>query len=489
MERRIPRCMSTQHPDNVSPPPFTTRNVLQGEDEIQEAFHVFSYLGADEQMWDYEGKEVDHFVVRKLLANYQDFFQENLLGKDFFITYRVPNPRVEKDEGKWLLETLRSIPRSYDMALEFYGDRAIPPILEVIFPMTTSSLELERVYKYYTELVAGEEGTRLINGDITIGEWVGRYKPQRIGVIPLFEDIPNIVNCDRIVEEFLNRNPEISYQRVFLARSDPALNYGYTSAFLALEVALSRLDRLEKKLGKPLYPILGVGSSPFRGNFKPTNVDNCLASYPSVQTFTIQSSFKYDYPQENVKEAVLKIKAHTRAAAREVDEERSEHLIARLSANYQRQVKQGLAKLANNLSKYIPPRRKRKLHIGLYGYSRGADGIFLPRAITYCAALYSVGVPPEIVDLAQLGQEDWEYLLKDKSFYSDLQDAMAFVNEDILLSLVPEARTVLDHVDYQKNLQHEKLGRMIYQAAKDEISPRIITDMVTEAASLRGFLG
>ena len=60
--------MSTQHPDNVHTPFFAENTELGGEDEIQEAYYVFSHLSCDEQMWDCEGKEVDNFVVKKLLS-------------------------------------------------------------------------------------------------------------------------------------------------------------------------------------------------------------------------------------------------------------------------------------------------------------------------------------------------------------------------------------------------------------------------------------
>lgn len=98
--------MSTQHPDNVITPFFSENSEIGGEDEIQEAYYVFSHLGCDEQMWDFEGKEVDNYVVKKLLTKYEDFFRENIIGKDVFITLRVPNPSVEKSQAKILLETL-----------------------------------------------------------------------------------------------------------------------------------------------------------------------------------------------------------------------------------------------------------------------------------------------------------------------------------------------------------------------------------------------
>lgn len=67
---KIPRCMSTQPPDNVHLPFFAESPDLGGEEEIQEVFYAFSHIGCDEQMWDFEGKEVDLFVISKMLLNF-----------------------------------------------------------------------------------------------------------------------------------------------------------------------------------------------------------------------------------------------------------------------------------------------------------------------------------------------------------------------------------------------------------------------------------
>ena len=84
--RRIPRTMSTQHPDNARIPGWAGGEVIEGEAEVVEAYRAFSVLGIHEVMWDAEGKDVDTHVVRKLLSRYPDFFEERVLGKDVFIT-------------------------------------------------------------------------------------------------------------------------------------------------------------------------------------------------------------------------------------------------------------------------------------------------------------------------------------------------------------------------------------------------------------------
>lgn len=489
----IPRCMSTQHPDNVTVPFFAQGPVMEGMDEIREAYYAFSHLGCDEQMWDFEGKEVDEFVVEKLLTTYEGFFRTFPLGREMFLTLRVPNPAVEKSQGKILLEVLQGIPRAYDVARLFYGED-VAPIFEIIFPMTTSAEELNRILRYYQVFVTGKEEAVLTPGDIPLKEWIGEFHPTAIQIIPLIEDKESLLRADAIVRAYL-QGKDLSYQRVFLARSDPALNYGSLAASLLVKAALSRLERLERELGIPIYPILGAGSAPFRGNFRPDTVERNLAEHPSVQTFTIQSAFKYDHPAPAIIQAIEALKSAPRKSARPVESEgKIIDLIERISACYQRQVR-AIAPLMNNVAPAVPRRRMRKLHIGLFGYSRSIGGISLPRAISFCAALYSLGLPPEILGLSCLDQEDLALLREvDPGFEADLEDALQYLNEEAY-TLLPSAeaeeirRTIrLLRLTISQDHAHREITATIIKRV-GEGNVKDLGDLILRAAWIRKFLG
>ena len=79
---RLPRAMSTQHPDNAYPPDFAENGVLMGEGEVEEACYAYGTLGCDEQMWDYEGKAADVDVILKLLLKEPEYFRGHMLGEE-----------------------------------------------------------------------------------------------------------------------------------------------------------------------------------------------------------------------------------------------------------------------------------------------------------------------------------------------------------------------------------------------------------------------
>ncbi len=485
---KIPRAMSTQHPDNVKQPFFVDNSIIGGDDEVKEAFYAFSHLKIKEQLWDCEGKEVDNFVVEKLLTKYPDFFSKHKLGEDFFITLRAPNPRVEKNKGKLLLETLESIPRNYDIAKHFYKED-VAPIFEVTIPMVTNSNELLRIQSYYQEHIIDKQHT--LCNDIKIKEWVGDFKPEKINVIPLIEDKDSMLDSDRIVKGYLDKTEKQEYQRVWLARSDPALNYGNLSAILVNRIAFQKLDKIEEETSVDIQPIIGCGSVPFRGNFKPGNVKNTLKVYPSVQTFTLQSAFKYDYSLNQVEKAVDILNNTKRKKPLLIEEEKSLQIIEKVSSRYKAQVKL-LAPIINQFSAFVPKRRKRKLHVGLFGYSREDSGVKLPRAIKFCASLYSLGLPPELLGLNSLTEKDWEFIYENTGHDKDIGDAIKYLNEDNLhifpQKIQEDIQEIKKRFEFTPHRKHKKVTSFILDDFKKNRNNEL-KENIERAGSLRNFLG
>ncbi|MBI4174135.1 MAG: phosphoenolpyruvate carboxylase [Candidatus Aenigmarchaeota archaeon] len=481
--------MSTQHPDNVAQPFFSDAAEIAGEDEIKEVFYAFSHVGCREQLWDCEGKEVDNFVIKKLLSKYEPFFKQSRLGKDFFLTLRVPNPAVERSEAKILLETLESIPRNFDTARLFYGDD-VAPIFEIALPMTSDYRELLRISKYYSSHVVGKQHSSL--GHMTVADWIGKFLPEKIRMIPLMEEEEAIINSDKITEAYMNEDHPEDYQRVWLARSDPALNYGNLATVLMLKIAFQRLHALQERSSVDILPILGCGSAPFRGNFKPTNIKNCLNGYSSVHTFTLQSAFKYDYKIEDVTAAVKHLNGSKPSLPTIVDEGRCMEIIEKLTAEYQKQVRL-LVESINNISPYVPSRRKRKLHIGLFGYSRDVNGLKLPRAITFCASLYSLGLPPELLGLNALGEKDLDYV-KDiyPGFMNDLEESVKFLNKDNLSLFPKEVAESIEKISSRLKIQEDEAHKKVTSIIAEDIKKRnykLLSENIARAGFIRGFLG
>jgi phosphoenolpyruvate carboxylase len=214
-----------------------------------------------------------------------------------------------------------------------------------------------------------------------------------------------------------------------------------------------------------------------------------LSEYPSARTFTVQSSFKYDHPPDEVRDAVSAIRAHVPSIPPLIDEERGLSIIDRYSRRYREQIT-ALAPVVNEVARFVPNRRKRKLHIGLFGYAREMEGITLPRAIKFTAALYSVGLPPELLGLDALTDDD---IAAVKTFYrsftQDISDALRYAN--LGSSFAPEG-------------VFEAAGRIAGGTTPDtettELTSRIeravierrtetATELVLQAAHRRRFLG
>jgi phosphoenolpyruvate carboxylase len=414
-ERKIPRTMSTQHPDNVNVPEWSAGEVIDGNAEVFEAFYAYQTLGCQEVMWDSEGKDVDTRVVRKLFDKHWDYFKEHAIGSDIWLTYRIPNPRIEAVEKKVVVETLQNIPIAYDAISSFYK-KEVTPIFEVILPFTTDGREPIWLFNYYQRAIVADEEA-MLDESTKAKDWIGPTKPKKISVIPLVEDFNSLMSVDRIIQPYID-TVKPKHLRVFIARSDPALNYGLICAVLLSKIALSKLKKTETEQNVEIHPIIGVGSKPFRGHLSPDNLDNFLNEYKGLSTVTVQSAARYDYPLEQVKEFVQLLNEKLPNGDPESIEPAEEQMLLEIMEKCKHQyecVAEVLAPLVNSISPYVPQRRARKLHIGLFGYSRSVAGVSLPRAIPFAASLYSIGIPPEFIGakvLEKLSENEWNLVQK-----------------------------------------------------------------------------
>lgn len=432
--RLIPHTMATQHPDNAGKPYWHHRAFVSSAAEIKESFLCFSDLGIDEYNWDWEGKFVDEAVVDRLLHQHYSYFQKNPLGKNKFLTFRFPNPRVEKQfrlaRALMVAITSSQLARSLSFTID--------PIFEAILPLTESAEEIVDIQEAFKELVGIEHKLLKLNQSI-------KY----INIIPLFEQVSTIVGSDNILRTYIKlhqkkfgRKPD--YLRPYIARSDPALNSGLVPTILALKIALTRYYHLEKETGVSLYPMLGTGSLPFRGGLSPETIDKSLEEYAGIKTLIIQSAFRYDYPKAKVIQAIntIKQKLHRQKARIFTGYEIEKILsaIPHFVSPYRRTI-ESIAPLVNKISNYVAKRRERMLHIGLFGYSRGVGSVTLPRAITFTAALYSLGIPPELIGigrgLKEIQKKGYSDFISDVylNLKEDLVTAGYFLNKDNLQKL------------------------------------------------------
>lgn len=468
--------MVSQHPDHARVPYWKNSAFISTKREAEECYRAFSELGADEFLWDWEGKLVDEAIVERLLQNYFDFFKKNQLGKDIFLTFRLPNLDAKMDyrigRALFAMRTAQSLSQAAKLNT--------PPLIEVILPLVKSADDLLKINDGYSQLR---------NLDHTLFK-LPQDSPDQIGVIPLFEEIDTLFNVKEILKEYLSEYkrrygslPE--YMRPFSARSDPALNAGIVPAVIANKVALELYHQTEKETGVAMHPIIGPGALPFRGHFSPDNLANFLKEYQGVHTFVIQGAFRYDWDQQSVKRAIQEISmSKTVPPKATINLEEASTLCQIFRAPYQATVEK-LAKEINHIAAQIPSRRERMLHVGLFGYSRGIGKVSLPRAIKFTAALYSMGAPPEIIGTGRgLKQAAKQKLLGSLEKYyqnlrSDLQQAMMYYNEAAVKKLAkknPAWKDVLKDAQIIKEFLKSEGPRTIHQE-HSKVTNKIVSNL------------
>ncbi|MEK7544995.1 MAG: phosphoenolpyruvate carboxylase [Patescibacteria group bacterium] len=498
MKRIIPATMSTQHPDNASAAFWCNKSFINTADEIEEAYIAFSDLGCEEYMWDWEGKFVDEAVIDKLFRKYTQYFQKNPLGQKKFLTYRIPN--IWEEHGYRLARAFMNIVTSADLAKE--AGFHTPPIMEVILPMTKNAdqiFETDSLFRKVAKLKC------------EIFDSKKQCDFSHIDVIPLVEQVADLTSVNVLLEEYLKKYKKAykkypTLMRPFIARSDPALNAGIVPSVLASKVAISHFYNVQEKYGVPMYPIIGTGSLPFRGGVNPENIEEVIQEYRGIRTVTVQSAFKYDYPEVQVRAALKYIQDTLPKMKPDFLSPKEVAEIVKVNAffaeMYQKTV-EPLAPFINKVAASIPPRRERMQHIGLFGYSRGIGKVSLPRAITFTGSFYSLGVPPEFIgtgralrrakkegylplierlyinlrrDLTHAGKylnrENLEFLAKKHPSFKEIAEDVRAVEEVLGIALGPIRDAHFLHRNLVSNIYHKMEIGM--DAAEDVVQAGII---------------
>ncbi len=497
--------MATQHPDNARAP-YWERGKGDGfisvHEELKECLFCFRDLEVGEFMWDWEGKFADEAVIDKLFSNYYDYFKKHQLGKDKFLTFRLPN--IWKEKGYSLIRALMVILTSEDFArdLKFH----YPPLFEVILPMTEKAKQLIYIKKSFKELSCFK--CKAFNH-------YAHKNCENIEIIPLLEGVENQIKIKRLLNDYVqlhksNFKSKPQYIRPFLARSDPALISGLLATVLANKIALSETALFSKKSGIPTYPIIGAGSLVFRGGLSPQFPQKFINEYSGVRTLTIQSAFKYDYPIVQVKNAINYFNNHLCKSKTRIILDKERRGLLAIVRKCEKIYQETLPKIISEvepLFSAVPRRRERRLHIGFLAYGRKLGKIRLPRAINFVAAFYSLGIPPEFIGLgrllAKLSKNEYKLFQKHYlNFIYDIKQAGRFLNTDNVSKFVKKNKAwklIQQDIDLTEKILKLKFSPklkddFIYKKLTDKVllfknNPQKLKNLISETGKIRKSLG
>lgn len=494
--------MSTQHPDHAGVPYWHATEFISTNLEAHETYLSFSELGIYEYKWDWEGKLVDESVLERLFGEYFKFFKKNPLGQQTFLTFRLPNPKVETEfrigRAFMNLASAASVAKHFGLPT--------PPLFEVILPMTTSAEAILEIQTAYQDIHSLKHPLYRLENILT-----------NLRVIPLFEDVETIINSDKIIEKYVDLyekefGKKPAELRPYVARSDPALNFGMIPTVFAIKIALSRYRKLSEKLKIPFYPIIGAAVLPFRGGIDPLRVKKFADEYRGIRTTTIQSAFRYDFPKKDVIKAIKYLEKTLPKQKTEIIPEKHEKIMEELIPVFEKNYRETIEKIApliNSVASFLPKRRERVQHVGLFGYSRGVGKVKLPRAIAFTGALYSIGIPPEFIGTGRglLQAKKTGNLDIIKKYYKymteDLDQAGRFLNIENLNKLAlkfPVYKKIIEDVKAVEDVlgikmgpvtkeekEHKKLTDKVLQGLDSK--DRSLTELIVKAAILRKSLG
>jgi phosphoenolpyruvate carboxylase len=120
-----------------------------------------------------------------------------------------------------------------------------------------------------------------------------------IQLIPLVEDAERQLRIAHFVKILFRvaatSGRVLENMRIFLGISDSAVRHGHAASALALAYALQQVDAVNEEGEYKVWPVVGMGSPPFRGGLNnPHLVQAEALQYSGYRTATIQSAVRYD---------------------------------------------------------------------------------------------------------------------------------------------------------------------------------------------------
>jgi phosphoenolpyruvate carboxylase len=479
---RIPVAMLTQHPDSA------TRYISvqeEPEEAVQGLMPPPQGLGADEVMVDFEGKLTPyHQTSQVVLALLQNGIRP---GDEVRVTPRAPS--ADKENVFRQLMALMSIVETNVQAYDALGGLAVR---EVVVPMTQTA----------EQLVAVRRRFRAIE-DLGLEEFGLNPSGDGILPIPLIEEVPPLLGTASLLKEYLQlcrwSGYDTPYLRVMLGHSDSALGYGMVAAAFSVRAAIIDCFEAGDAFDCPVFPIIGVGALPFRGHLTGPSLENFLKRFPGTHTVTIQSALRYDHDPAEAPKVVQDLRrcigASEGARPDKADREILGELAVLFSVNYLGTFHK-FAQAVAGLSDMVPEQRDRLTRHSPVSYSRqmpkpsrlaemvGSEALReelrvldqmpelpvpLPRAISFTASLYSIGLPPEFIGTgrglrAAVDLYGESFLANIRRLYPGLDEALQFagryLNLDVARDFLPrEAMQELrQDVDAVEELLGLKLG-------------------------------
>lgn len=403
--------MATQHPDSAS-------KYVPIQEEPAETLEALTPqpdgLGIEEVMIDFEGKMTPYHQTAEVAHKLIDAGLTP--GKDVFITPRISSA-TEETVFRQIMALMSIIEADYDIMRA----RRDGCIKEIILPMVKGADDLLDMRRRIADVLALGHKEFNLSKD-----------PNSIQIIPLLETVPTILDFPSFYMDYLNqakeKNIKTNYLRFMIGRSDSALTFGLVPSALSAKLIVEKTFRIGMKSGFKVYPVIGGGALPFRGHISLENIENIYKDFRGVRTVTIQSGLRYDHDIKETKKLINSLRQNlSQEVAPEMLNEDDvgfiKNIICLFSSSYIKYFKK-IVDVTVQVSDLLPKQRDRLTRKSPVGYARSSDPIsvlekyctnekvralmkeqedvkfeFLPRAIAFTGALYSMGLPPEFLGL------------------------------------------------------------------------------------------